>query len=143
MQNFSERHNSITGDILASLSSQIYFDSSVLFLYLHRAIKVYMIKYIKMYIVNSTELSKCIWELKDATISPFIEWSIVTKVLSKTQLNFFKLCLSEKLYITKSLNDPTLLNKKSELVNTCPHQSKLLLKNFKKNRYSDRSDTME
>ena len=61
---------------------------------------------------NSTELSKCIWELKDANISPVIEWSIVTKVLSKTQLNFCKLCLSEKFSIIKSLNDPNLLNKK-------------------------------
>ena len=92
---------------------------------------------------NSTELSKYIWELKDANISPEVEWSIVTKVLSKTQLNFCKLCLSEKFYIIKSLNDPNLLNKKSELVNTCPHQSKLLLKSSEKNRYSERSDTMD
>ena len=92
---------------------------------------------------DSTELSKYIWELKDANISPEIEWSIVKKVLSKTQLNFCKLCLSEKFYIIKSLNDPNLLNKKSELVNTCHHQSKLLLKSFKKNRYSERSDTIE
>ena len=33
------------------------------------------------------------------------------------------------------------LIKKSELVNTCRHQSKLLLKSFKKNRYIERSDT--
>ena len=33
--------------------------------------------------------------------------------------------------------------KKSELVNTSRHQSKLLLKRFKKNRYSERSDTMD
>ena len=46
------------------------------------------------------------------------------------QLNICKLCLSEKFYIIKSLNDPNLLNKKSELVNTCRHQSKLLLKSF-------------
>ena len=83
------------------------------------------------------------WELKDAHISPVIEWSFVTKVLSKTQLNFCKLCLSEKFYIIKSLNDPNLLNKKSELVSTCRHQSKLLLKSFKKNRYSERNDTMD
>ena len=50
---------------------------------------------------NSIELSKYIWELKNANISPVIQWSIVTKVLSKT-LNFCKLCLSEKSYITKS-----------------------------------------
>ena len=85
---------------------------------------------------NSTELSKYIWELQDANISPVIEWNIVTEVLSKTQLNFCKLCLSE-------INDPNLFNKKSELVNTCRHQSKLLLKSFKKNRYSERSDTMD
>ena len=92
---------------------------------------------------NSTELSKYLWELKDAHISPVMEWSILTKVLSKIQLNFCKLCLSEKFYIIKSLNDPNLLNKKSELVNTCRHQSKLLLKSFKKNRYSKRNDTMD
>ena len=82
---------------------------------------------------NSTELSKYKWKLRDANISPIIEWSIVTKVLSKTQLNFCKLCLPEKFYIIKSLNDPNLLSKKSELVNPCRHQSKLLLKSFKKN----------
>ena len=92
---------------------------------------------------NSTELSKYIRELKDANISPEIEWSIVTKVLSKTQLNFCKLYLSEKFYVIKSLNDPNILNKKSELVNTCRHQSKLLPKSSKKNRYSERSDTMD
>ena len=54
---------------------------------------------------SSTELSKYIWELKDANISPEIEWSIVTKVLSKTQLNFCKLCLSEKFYIIKSIKN--------------------------------------
>ena len=92
---------------------------------------------------NSTELSKYLWELKDAHISPVMEWSILTKVLSKTQLNFCKLYLSEKFYIIKSLNDPNLHNKKSELVNTCRHQSKLLLKSLKKNRYSERNDTMD
>ena len=56
--------------------------------------------------------------------------ALLQKCLFK--LNFCKLCLSEKLYIIKSLNDPKFLNKKSELVNTCRHQSKLLLKSFEK-----------
>ena len=60
---------------------------------------------------NSTKLLKYVWELKDAHISPFIEWSTVTKVLSKTQLNFCKLCLSEEFYIITSMNDPNLLKK--------------------------------
>ena len=63
-------------------------------------------------------------------------------MLSKTQLKFCKLCLSEKFYIIKSLNDPNLHNKQSEFVSTC-HQSKLLLKSFKKNQYSERNDTMD
>ena len=79
---------------------------------------------------NSIELSNYVWELKDAHISPVIEWSIATKVLSKTQINFCKLCLSEKFYVIKLLNDPNLLNKKSESVNTCRQQSKLLQKSF-------------
>ena len=66
-------------------------------------------------------------------MSPVIEWSIVIKVLSKIPLNFCKLCLSGKFYIIKSLGDPNLLNKKSELVNICRHQSKLILESFKKN----------
>ena len=53
------------------------------------------------------------------------------KVLSKTQLNFFKLCLSEKFSILKSFNDPNLLNKKSEFVYARLHQSKLLSKILK------------
>ena len=92
---------------------------------------------------NSSELSKYKWQLKGAHVSPVIEWSIVTKVLSKTQLNFCKLCLSEKFYIIKSLNDSNLLNKISKLVNTCRHQSKLLLKSFKKNRNNERNDAMD
>ena len=68
---------------------------------------------------------------------------VLLQTYYQKQLNFCKLCLSEKFYIIKSLNDPNLLNKKSELVNTCRHQSKLLLKSSKKNRYSERSDTMD
>ena len=91
---------------------------------------------------NSNELSKYIWELIDTNISPIIEWSIFRKVLSKTQLDVYKLCLPQKLYIIKSLNETNLLNKKAELVNACRYQRKLLLKSFKKDRYSERSDTM-
>ena len=58
-------------------------------------------------------------------------------------LNFCKLCLSEKFNIIKSLNGPNLLNKKSKLVNTCRHQTKLLLKSLKKNQYSEGNDKMD
>ena len=70
---------------------------------------------------------------------------LLNRVLLQTfyQLNVCELCLSEIFYIIKSLNDCNLLNKRSEWVNTCRHQSNLLLKNFKNNRYSERSNTME
>ena len=47
---------------------------------------------------EKAELSKYIWKINDANISPVIEWRIVTKALSKIQLYFCKLCLSEKFY---------------------------------------------
>ena len=43
----------------------------------------------------------------------------------------------------KVIEWPYLLDKKSELINTCHHQSKLLVKSFTKNQYSQRSDTMD
>ena len=76
-------------------------------------------------------------------ILPVIEWSIVNKSVTKSTIYFCKLCLSQKFCIIKPLNDPNLLNKKSELGNTYHHQSKLLLKSLKKNRYSERNDAMD
>ena len=86
---------------------------------------------------KSTELSKYIWELKDKDITPSIKWKIVSKVISKTRVNFCKLCLTEKFHIVNMFDDCRLLNKKSELINACRHQNKLLLKSLKRN------DTMD
>ena len=84
-----------------------------------------------------TELSKYIWSLKLQGIIPKIKWKIVKKVSSVVSSNYSKLCLTEKFYITESLNDKNLLNKKSELVSKCRYQSKLLLCNV------NRNDSME
>ena len=48
----------------------------------------------------------CMYGSSKPHVSPVVERNIFTKVLSKTQLNFCKLCLCEKFYIMKSLNDP-------------------------------------
>ena len=82
---------------------------------------------------NSTELSKYIWQLKDANIAPIVTWRVVAKVFSDTKINFCKLFSTEKLLIINALNDSQLLNKNSELINTCRHQNKLLLKCLKRN----------
>ena len=41
------------------------------------------------------------------------------------------------------LNNLNFLNKKSELIYTCCHENELLLKKFKKNRYSERKNTID
>ena len=52
-----------------------------------------------------------------------------------------KLCLTEKVFIINALNDTQLLNKKSELIKTCHHQKKLILKSLKRN--NKRRDSMD
>ena len=44
---------------------------------------------------NSTELSKYIWQSKDANIALTVTWKVVAKVFSDTKINFCKLCLTE------------------------------------------------
>ena len=47
------------------------------------------------------------------------------------------MCLTEKYHLIEYFNDIRLLNKKSEFINACRHQSKLLLKNLKRNDSMD------
>ena len=76
-------------------------------------------------------LSKYIWQLKYANITPIVTWKVVSKVFSDTKINFCILCLTEKVFTINALNDSQLLNKRSELINTCHHGNKLLLKRLK------------
>ena len=80
---------------------------------------------------KETELSKYIWKLKEDGKSPSIKWSIVKRVNSTPNKSFCKLCLMEKLFIIKYLDDNNMLNKRSELISKCRHQNKTLLCNFK------------
>ena len=86
-------------------------------------------------------MSKYIWQLKDTNVAPTVTWKVVAKVFSDTKINFCKLCLTEKVFIINALNDSQLLNKKSELINTCRHHNKLLLKCLK--RHKKRHDSMD
>ena len=80
---------------------------------------------------NSTELSKYVWSLRENNKIPSIKWKIVKIVYSKATLSFCKLCLTETLFIFNALGDEKCLNKKTEFINKCRHQNKLLLKNVK------------
>ena len=86
-------------------------------------------------------MSKYIWQLNDLNIIPKITWEIAAIVRSATKIDCCKLCLTEKLFIIKSIDNDQLLNKKSELVNTFIHKNKFLLKSLKRNRC--RNDTMD
>ena len=90
---------------------------------------------------KSTELSKYKWQLKENDITPQFTWEMLAQVYANTKINFCVLCLTEKLKIIDVFDDPRLLNKKSELVSSCRHQYKLLLKSLKRN--SRNNDSMD
>ena len=46
-------------------------------------------------------------------------------------MNYYKLCLLEKLYIIDFIDSNRLVNKRNEFISGCKHQNKLLLKNVK------------
>ena len=76
---------------------------------------------------KNTELSKCIWSLEDAKIPYSIKWSKVERVYVKAKIDRCPLFLAEKLHLIEYFNDIRLLNKRSEFINHCRHQNKLLL----------------
>ena len=61
--------------------------------------------------LKSTELSKYFWTLKDEGKTATIRWSVLKSVRPKTQGANCKLCLTEKLSIINTLDDPNVLNK--------------------------------
>lgn len=80
---------------------------------------------------KETELSKYIWELKDGNKEPMVKWSILKAIKSPLRSTSCPLCLSEKLFIINNFKNDNLLNKRSEFVSKCRHQSKYLLSNAK------------
>ena len=81
--------------------------------------------------MSKTELSKCIWTLKDKEVDFDIKWDIIVKsapyICGSRKCD---LCLSEKLIIARA--DPgKLLNSRAEIISKCRHQNKFTLKNFK------------
>ena len=78
---------------------------------------------------NSTELSKHVWTLKENNINYSIAWRILSSHLpynsSSKQCN---LCLKEKFLII-CRPELSTLNKRNELVSSCSHRNKALLRN--------------
>ena len=78
---------------------------------------------------NSTELSKHIWTLKDNNIEHFISWRILSSHSPyNSSSKRCNLCLKEKFLIICRPQLSTL-NKRNELVPSCRHRNKALLRN--------------
>ena len=79
----------------------------------------------------STELSKHVWNLKEAKLKFRITWKILKQTIPFSPVsNRCNLCLWEKYFIICRPELATL-NKRNELVTSCRHANKFLLKNFK------------
>ena len=78
---------------------------------------------------NQTELDNLIWSLNDKNISYKLSWKIIDRAQPyKPGKITCNLCLYEKYHILLGTN---LINRKSELLNKCPHKRKYLTSNLK------------
>ena len=80
---------------------------------------------------KSTELSKYIWSLQESGIEFIIHWKILSHVKGMTKRSYCSLCLTEKLWLLHYFDDIHLLNKKSEFISKCRHETKLLISSIK------------
>ena len=80
---------------------------------------------------KSTELSKYIWSLQESGIEFTIHWKILSHVKGTTKRGYCSLCLTEKLWLLHYFDDMHLLNKKSEFISKCRHETKLLISSIK------------
>ena len=79
---------------------------------------------------NSTELSKYIWKLKSKQQTFTTKWAILSSAAAyNNTTKKCNLCISEKLNIITA-DKSTLLNKRSELVSKCRHETKFCLSHF-------------
>ena len=77
---------------------------------------------------NDTELSKYLWELKEMKKEFTVSWKILAKARAYSNLTKrCNLCLHEKYFIISNPQMATL-NKRNELVSSCRHRRKDVLK---------------
>ena len=60
-----------------------------------------------------------------------IKWKILGIVRGKPASNYCRFCLTEKIFIIKSIGGNRVLTKRSEFANQCRHQNKYLTENVK------------
>ena len=79
---------------------------------------------------NTTELSKEVWKIKRRGFTPKVTWRIIKQLPTyNPATKKCMLCIGEKMEILE--RDPkNLLNKRSELISTCPHKKKFKLSKY-------------
>ena len=83
----------------------------------------------KPHLLISTELSKHIWTLKDSNIDHFVPWRILSSSSPHNSASKrCKLCFKDKFLII-CRPELSTLNKRNELVSSCRHRNKALLRN--------------
>ena len=69
--------------------------------------------------LTTSDLCKYYWKLFDKGAVPTMKFSIAKCVKGNTFINNFNLCLSEKAFIIRSLDDVKMLRKRSEFISKC------------------------
>ena len=83
--------------------------------------------------LTTSDFCKYYWKLVGNGTVPTIKFSIAKSVKGNTIINNRNLCLSEKAFIIRNLDDVNRLNKRSELISKCQHINKRLLNRVKDN----------
>ena len=81
--------------------------------------------------LTDSDLSKYYWKLVGNGAVPTIKFSVAKRVKGNIFINNCNLCLSEKAFIIRNLDDVNMLNKKSEFISKCRHINKRLLNRVK------------
>ena len=77
---------------------------------------------------QATELSKTVHGLKSKNINFKVDWKMISsEAKAKTGVDTCSLCLKDALLILQANNK--CINRRTELMNTCRHMSRFLLKN--------------
>ena len=76
--------------------------------------------------LTASDLSKYYWKLIDNDTVATTKFSIAKRVKGSTFINNCNLCLSEKAFIIRNLDDVNRFNKRSEFISKCGHINKQL-----------------
>ena len=81
--------------------------------------------------LTASDLSKYYWKLVDSGTVPTNKFTIAKRVKGNTFINNCNLCLSEKAFIIRNLDDVNMLNKRSGFISNCRQINKQLLNRVK------------